>query len=337
MKRLAAAAAAIAVLAAPAAGWSWGSTGHRIIGVAAAERFPVTLPAFVRSRQGIEDIGELSREPDRWKGSVGRLHDEMREPYHFIDYDDEGKVLGGPQIDAMPQKFSEYEAAIHAAGHDLGKAGFLYYALVDARQQLVKDFAYWRALVAAEKREKNRARRAWYREDRRRREALVLRDLGVLSHYVGDGSQPLHVSIHYNGWGDYPNPQGFTTDRGTHSNFEGRFVKETVDLDDVRRRMRPQRSCTQPVEACTIGYLKESLTQVVPFYTLEKAGAFRAPNATGEAFAAERLAIAASALRDIVADAWTASADVSVGWSPVTVKQIEAGEVDTWESLRGKD
>jgi hypothetical protein len=28
--------------------------------------------------------------------------------------------------------------------------------------------------------------------------------LGIWSHYGGDASQPLHVSIHYNGWGDYP-------------------------------------------------------------------------------------------------------------------------------------
>ena len=44
---------------------------------------------------------------------------------------------------------------------------------------------------AAEKRETNMERQAWYRADRIRREALILRDIGVLAHYVGDGSQPL--------------------------------------------------------------------------------------------------------------------------------------------------
>ena len=101
MKRLAAAVSALAILAVPAAGWTWGSTGHRLIGVAAAERFPTSLPAFLRSRQAVQDIGELAREPDRWKGDVGKLHDAMREPYHFMDIDDDGKVLGGPSVDAQ--------------------------------------------------------------------------------------------------------------------------------------------------------------------------------------------------------------------------------------------
>ena len=66
MKRLAAAASAVAVLATASAAWSWGSTGHRLIGVAAAERFLTLLPAFARSRQAVQDIGDLAREPDRW-------------------------------------------------------------------------------------------------------------------------------------------------------------------------------------------------------------------------------------------------------------------------------
>ncbi|HEX8569074.1 MAG TPA: S1/P1 Nuclease [Caulobacteraceae bacterium] len=336
MKRLAAAAAALMVAWSGQA-WAWGSTGHRLIGVAAAEAFPNTLPAFVRSPQAIRDIGELAREPDRWKGDVGKLHDAMREPYHFIDIDDEGKILGGPPIDAMPATYQEYEAALHASGTDTTKAGALYYAIIDARQQLAKDFAYWRALVAAEKRERNRARKAWYRQDRVRREALVLRDLGVLAHYVGDGSQPLHTSIHYNGWGDYPNPQGFTTDRGTHSMFEGAFVRANVNLQDVRGRMKPAQPCVGWPEPCVRDYLKASNTHLVPFYAMEKAGAFRGATPQAREFTAERLAVGASALRDMVADAWTISRDVTVGWSPVSIQQIESGEVDAWVALQGKD
>ena len=34
--------------------------------------------------------------------------------------------------------------------------------------------------------------------------------MGVMGHYVGDGSQPLHTTVHFNGWvGD--NPKGYTT------------------------------------------------------------------------------------------------------------------------------
>ena len=34
--------------------------------------------------------------------------------------------------------------------------------------------------------------------------------MGVMGHYVGDGSQPLHTTMYFNGWvGD--NPNGYTT------------------------------------------------------------------------------------------------------------------------------
>ena len=79
---------------------------------------------------------------------------------------------------------------------------------MDGYQQLVRDFATWRVLNAAEAREQDPGKRAWYREDRLRREALILRDMGYLSHYVGDGAQPLHTSIHYNGWGRDSEPRG---------------------------------------------------------------------------------------------------------------------------------
>ena len=93
----------------------------------------------------------------------------------------------------------------------------------------------WRVLNAAEAREPDPGKRAWYREDRLRREAPTIRDMGVLSHYVGDGSQPLHTSLHFNGWGDYPNPEGFTNSRQTHGTFEGGFVRRNVRLDAVER------------------------------------------------------------------------------------------------------
>jgi hypothetical protein len=35
---------------------------------------------------------------------------------------------------------------------------------------------------------------------------LILRDLGVWSHYVADASNPMHTTIHSDGWGEYPNP-----------------------------------------------------------------------------------------------------------------------------------
>ena len=35
----------------------------------------------------------------------------------------------------------------------------------------------------------------------------------------------MHVSVHFNGWGDYPNQQGYTTSKKLHAYFEGAFVR----------------------------------------------------------------------------------------------------------------
>lgn len=161
------------------------------------------------------------------------------------------------------------------AGLDVNDAGYLPYAMMDAWQQLGRDFAYWRVLNAAEKRETNMERQAWYRADRIRREALILRDIGVMGHYVGDGSQPHHTSIHYNGWGDFPNPEGFTNSRQTHAVFEGEFTNRVARLDAVEAAMPAARLDGFDVKARTVSYLTTTLGTVIPFYRLEKAGGFR--------------------------------------------------------------
>ncbi len=38
--------------------------------------------------------------------------------------------------------------------------------------------------------------RAWFEADRRLREKLTLRDIGIWSHYVGDATQPMHVGFY---------------------------------------------------------------------------------------------------------------------------------------------
>ena len=44
-------------------------------------------------------------------------------------------------------------------------------------------------------------------------------------------------SIHYNGWGDYPNPEGFTNRAQTHGAFEGAFIRRNLRLDAVEAAM----------------------------------------------------------------------------------------------------
>jgi hypothetical protein len=127
-------------------------------------------------------------------------------------------------------------------------------------------------LVAAERLAATPERRAWYAEDRARRERLIVVNLGLWAHYVGDASQPHHTTIHYNGWSG-PNPKRYTTARNIHSQFEGAYVRANLNAAAVRSRMLPPRAAG-PIWPEVTAYLKRTHTQVEPLYALEKAGGF---------------------------------------------------------------
>ena len=343
MKRIAVALAALtlgaAVLATPAAVSAWGNTGHRLIGMAAVRGLPDELPAFLRTPGAAAEVGELAREPDRTKGG-GQPHDRERDTAHFVDMIEDGRIMNeqGPSIDALPRLKSEYDAALAAAGIEVDDAGYLPYAIMDGYQQLVRDFATWRVLNAAEGREVDPGKRAWYREDRLRREALILRDMGYLGHYVGDGSQPHHTTIHYNGWSrDTPNPEGYTTSRQTHAMFEGAFTARVARLDAVEAAMAAPALDGFDLRLRVPAYLKTTLAQVTPFYALEKAGGVTGTDARGGAFVTARLAAGASELRDLFILAWRDSADDAIGWPAVKVAEVEAGTADPWLAMYGED
>jgi hypothetical protein len=335
--RATAALACLLAAAAPASqALAWGATGHRLVGQLGVERLPADLPAFLRSAQAVEAAGELAREPDRSKAS-GKVHDTGRDPGHFVDVDDTGKIMGGPLLSALPATRSDYETALHAVGTDSYHAGYLPYSIIDGWQQLAKDFAYWRILTVAIPREQNPAHKRYMEHDLVLREALTLRDLGVWAHFVGDGSQPMHVTVHFNGWGNFPNPHGYTQDR-VHGPFEGAFVRAYITADQVRAAMLPPDPCPAGIDTCASRYLAATAATVEPFYALQKDGAFaEADPVRGRAFAAERLAAAADELRDLVITAWTASAHGQIGYPAITVDQVIKDGVDPYDALYGED
>lgn len=296
---------------------------------------PAELPAFLHTAQAAIDVGEYSREPDRAKGS-GREHDADRDPGHFLDLSDDGTALGGSRLAALPTTRAEYDAALRGVGQDSWKAGYLPYSIVDRWQQLAKDMAYWRVLSAAEANPAWSAHKAFFAADRRRREGQILIAIGELSHFVGDGSQPLHVTVHFNGWGDFPNPAGYTTAK-IHGPFESDLVQASVNEARVLAQMLPPKDCHCPVQKRVADYLTATGALVVPLYQLEKAGGLAPADPRGPAFATQQIAVGASELRDLIVDAWKMSATQTVGYKPVSVADVLAGKVDPYQGLYGID
>jgi hypothetical protein len=307
----------------PALGW--GATGHEIVSGVGAELLPDELPAFVRTPEAISDIAVLGRELDRSKGA-GDPHDKERDAGHFVGLDDAGLVAGLLALDALPPTREAYDSALRAGGKATQySAGYLPLAIVDGWQQLVKDFAYWRAASVGAHTAVDPADRAWFDADRVRRERLVIRDLGVWSHYVGDASQPMHVSIHFDGWGPFDNPRGFSARRGLHAHFEGAFVRANIRHEQVKAVAAPYRACACSIQDRARALLQASHAAVEPLYELDLKGAFVDGNEAGIAFVTARLASSAAVLRDMIVDAWRASTDMAVGYPMIGVRDIEAG------------
>jgi hypothetical protein len=309
---------------------AWGYFGHKMIGEVAARHFPAELPEFLRTDRALDQIGFLSQEPDTSRDS-GQPHDADLDPGHFLNLSDDGSVLGGPKLSALPPTREAYDTALRAVGSNEYKAGYLPYNIADGWEQLVHDFALLRAyrgaLVHARDFHLGPADRQAYAGLVSLREMITLRDLGYWAHFVEDASQPMHVSVHYNGWGNGPNPEGFVTTPGLHARFESAFVNANIRETDIEPLMVSHHPCGDAALACTEEYLSATSRWTVALYQLDKKGAFETPTPESRAFTVERLAAASNMLRDRVVDAWRASAQVTLGYKVKTpVADYEAGK-----------
>ncbi len=311
--------------------YAWGPDGHRMISELAVKNLPADVPSFLHTPEAAHEAGYLGPEADRERGA-GESFDAEHSPAHFVDVSDDLTILGGPKLKSLPQTREQYDTALRAVGSDQYKAGYLPYAIVQGYQLLTKDFSYWRVDVAGEKFAKTNAQRAWYAQDRAMREKIALHDLGTWSHFVADGSMPMHASVHYNGWGNFPNPEGFTQEH-VHVPWENAYVHDYITDADVAAAMPAAHACSCTVDARVAAYLSATQAQAAPFYRLEKAGAFAKHTPEGKAFTAKQIALAAAELRDMIADAWRASADQSVGYPAIKVSDIEAGKADPYSEL----
>jgi hypothetical protein len=315
---------------------AWGATGHRMISKLAIQNLPTEIPAFLRTEKAVEFIGELGREPDRSKGT-GNSHDHDLDPGHFINLSDNFTVANVVSVDPLPATREDYDSALRLNGSNEYKAGFLPYSIIDGWEQLQRDFAYWRADLAKEKSSTSKNEQAWFAEDRELREMIILRDLGFWSHFVADGSQPMHVSIHYDGWGDYPNPEGYKSTKGIHAKFEGAFIASYIHPEDVIKKLRPPRDCNCSIQTRAISYLRETHSQLLPLLALDKEGAFSENTIAGKDFASSRLASAVSELRDMIVSAWRTSGESTVGYPPIPLTDIESGKTNPIRQMQGLD
>ena len=295
--RRAAIAVLMPLLAVPPS-FGWGNTGHRLVNRLAAESLPADVPAFLRTAAAVDEIEYLGPEPDRWRSPAEPELNAMQAPDHFIDLE------LADVIHPLPRRRYDFIAAAYAASlmhpaqaRDLRPEhiGFQPYITNEVWERLKAAMREYRALNTKH-------------EDTKPVEAAILFYAGWLGHYVGDGAQPLHTTVNYNGWVGKENPNGYTTDHRIHWKFEGIFVDANLKESDVRPLVSPMRSIGDEFDDY-LGYLRHSSTLVEKVYQLDKTGAFDGTGTPeGKQFVAERLAAGASMLRDLIYAAWLQSA-----------------------------
>lgn len=277
------------ILAAPRTAHAWGNEGHRLINRLAASNLPADVPAFLRSDAAINEIEYLGPEPDRWRSPGEPELNAAQAPEHFIDLELADAL--GP----LPHRRLDFEARVFAAGQRPEKIGLQPWETNEVWERLKAAMREYRHLSATG-------------GDTKPVEQAIIFYAGWLGHYVGDGSQPLHTTIQYNGWVG-PNPNGYTTDHKIHWQFEGTFVAANLSALHPEPLMTPPHAIEGDIFDAYVAYLRHSATYVEKVYVLEKAGGFTgAGSAESRDFTAERLAAGASMLRDMIYTAWLESA-----------------------------
>jgi hypothetical protein len=277
-------------------GFGWGNEGHRLVNKLAAHGLPADVPAFLRSEPAMNEIEYIGPEPDRWRSRGEPELNDAQAPEHFIDLEPADAL--GP----LPRNRLDFESLVFAHGQRPEKVGLQPWETLEIWQRLKAALREYRRLSTDQAANPN---------DLHSVEQVAIFYAGWLGHYVGDGSQPLHTTINYDGWVLKDNPKGFTTAHGIHWRFEGTFVGANISdiTADAQRKMAPLAPISGDIFDSYVAYLRHSATLIDTVYAFDKQGAFdKTGTPESRAFTADRIAAGASELRDLIYTAWVESA-----------------------------
>lgn len=294
---------------------AWDYDAHRLICQLALGCLPPDFPAFVRTPAAQERIAFLGGEPDRWRNVPDLALRHFNSPDHYIDT--ELLELCGFGADTLPMFRYDFVVqldrarAVHPdkfppvneaknADRTQQLAGFLPWAITEQFGKVKSGFAYLKAY-----------QEAGTADEVSNAQQNIIYAMGVLAHYVGDATQPLHTTIHYNGWTG-PNPRGYTTNTTFHRWIDGEYFLK-IGLPEVAQlqpKLRPARlvigqaknGAPDAVFRQVVKFVLDQHKQVEPLYELEKAGKLTGeqPNGLeGKAFLDGQLVVAAQMLADL--------------------------------------
>lgn len=301
---------------------AWDYAGHRIVNELALRSLPPDFPAFVREPANAERVAYLAGEPDRWRNVPDLIIRQSGGSWtdHFLDL--EQIPASGLEVAKLPalrydfilqfaagrathlENFAPIDPAKNS-DHTREWPGFAPWAIAEYYAKLKSAFACLK--VFEELGTPSEIANA---------QASVLSMMGIMGHYVGDCAQPLHTTIHHNGWVG-ANPNGYTTQGGIHTWIDGGFIaKAGITTATVAGRVQPAAPLSlstrgdgrDPFFVAVVDYLIAQNKLVEPLYALDKEGKFRIetapPTPEGRAFIEGQLLKGGQMLGAIWVTAW---------------------------------
>lgn len=190
--------------------YGWGDKGHKTIAAFAMKLLPSEMKF---TDQFKSEITDHSVDPDNRKRD-----DKSEGPKHFIDIDYYKEFTDGIVIMSRDSLNNLYDEKV------VTKEGILPWATEETFFRLIKAF-----------KEKNKDNVLLYASD--------------LAHYVGDGHQPLHATVNYDGQ--------LTLQKGIHSRYEIKMVDNYLSIiEDNFEEHKP--FYIKNVQDCIFGYIVEA-------------------------------------------------------------------------------
>ena len=279
---------------------AWGTRAHAVIDRTAIDSLPDDGPVFLRKY--VDYIAGSASIPDSWRQASDPFskieedpnHGWFREQFLFM------KEVPRSRYEFVLALYREYLRIQKSDPENARKTnvrwtGTLPFAAAEVYGHLVSDMRYLRKARAAGT-----------------ETAFLEQTCAVyafwLGHYIGDGSQPLHDTIHHDGW-QGPDPKGYTRDHAIHGRFETQYV-EAISLSekDLLPRIGEPGHLDGDVFNLILRHLDEAGSHVEAIYQLEQRKAFADPH---DHAAAEMVydctAAGARMLRDLLYRAWLES------------------------------
>ncbi|MDA0578180.1 MAG: hypothetical protein O3B24_08780 [Verrucomicrobia bacterium] len=184
---------------------AWLAKGHERIADLGVTLTGGQLPAFFR--EGRLQIIHNSVDPDLFCDRVqAPVLASTEGPDHYLDWE----LIGEHALPANRAEFVVLCQSLHVAP---GKVGALPYALVEWTEALTLALAEYRR---------------WPENPRIATKCLVY--AGLLAHYAGDASQPLHLTIHYDG---RVGADGVSPTNGIHLRVDALAEKLDVRVEEL--------------------------------------------------------------------------------------------------------